>query len=91
MKNYIREIIAGKHNNLDIYKFIALLPSNLYRGLFWNIWNYYDRKGSCQWYTSKKRNTYLVFGSLACTANGIDDNIWKQQCADLDKIIAFQP
>lgn len=89
IKNFIREIIAGQHGNFAIFEFISLLPNNFFRGLFWRIWNYYDRKGSSEWYLSKRRNTYLVLGSLACTAHGIDDKIWKQQCADLDKIMAY--
>jgi hypothetical protein len=89
IKDFIREIIAGKHGNFDIYKFISLLPNNFFRGLFWRIWISCDHDRAVKWYCSKRRNTYLVFGSLLCTAHGIDDNIWKQQCADLDRIMVY--
>jgi len=90
IKNFVSEIIADEHGNFAIYKFISLLPTNFFRGLFWMIWICSDRESSLKWFYSKKRNRYLVYGSLVCSAHGIDNKIWKQQCADLHKIITYQ-
>jgi hypothetical protein len=90
MVQRIRKIPRYKNSlGAAIYKYVDSLP-RLGRALFWKIWNLYDITFSEKWYAESKKHRNITLYSLLCYAPH-HTATYKQQCAELDYVMAFKP
>jgi hypothetical protein len=57
-----------RKQSANLYEYAKTL-TRMHCGLFWKVFNFFHRELSEVWYLGSKKHKWLVFESLACTAD----------------------